>query len=61
MSAFGVVALADRTCELRADGTVPCWGSNRYGETDAPDGQFTDMAAGDEHTCGLRTDGTITY
>ena len=55
-----MVAWADRTCGLRADGTVTCWASNRYGETDAPDGQFTDVAAGDEHTCGLRTDGTIT-
>ena len=32
-----------------------CWG--RY--TEAPDGEFTELSAGYDHICGLRTDGTI--
>ncbi|MCY3805782.1 MAG: RCC1 domain-containing protein [bacterium] len=29
------------------------------GEVDAPDGRFTAVTAGLEHSCGLRTNGTI--
>ena len=30
------------------------------GNTDAPGGTFTDVAVGWQHSCGVRTDGTIT-
>ena len=30
----------EHTCGLRADRTVSCWGGNRYGQSDAPDGEF---------------------
>ncbi|MGB0325741.1 MAG: hypothetical protein ACPGGL_09450, partial [Phycisphaerales bacterium] len=44
---------------LREDGTIACWGSNNYGQCDAPDGVFTQVEAGDRHSLGLREDGTI--
>ena len=37
---------------LREDGTVVCWGSNQYGQCDAPEGIFTQVAAGNYHTLG---------
>ena len=48
------------SCGLRTDGTVFCWGVNRFGETDAPDGVFTAVTAGQLSSCGLRTVGTVT-
>ena len=84
------------TCGLRTDATITCWGYNRSGQVDAPDGTFTAVTAGVStragseptppspagagtakgrstrptersppsppaiHTCGLRTDATIT-
>lgn len=44
----------NHTCVLDPDGFASCWGSNEYGELDAPEGQaFIDIAAGDYVTCGL--------
>ena len=50
------------------DDSVECWnhfGSDKISSYDrnehiqqAPDGRFTQVAAGDYHTCGLRVDGT---
>ena len=31
-----------------------------HGQTDAPSGQFNAVSAGGNHTCGLRTNNTIT-
>ncbi len=54
------MSLGDRhACALRADRTVACWGDNTNGQTDAPDGEFTTVAAAGTRSCGLRTDGTI--
>ena len=36
-------------CALRTDGTIACWGSNRDGKTDPPDGQYTAITAGYSH------------
>ena len=46
-------------CGLRPDGSVECWGRDRYGETLAPQGTFTKVIASAEFTCGLRSSGTI--
>ena len=34
------------SCALRIDQTVTCWGDNSNGQTAAPDGQFSSIAAG---------------
>ncbi len=39
---------------------MSCWGDNSDGQTDAPDGQFSAVSAGRDHSCGLRADGTVT-
>ena len=36
-----------------------CWGWNEYGQTVGP-GTFTAVSVGGLHSCGLRTDGTVT-
>jgi len=38
---------------------VVCWGDDRYGQTDSPEGSFTELGAGQWHTCGLRSDGEV--
>ena len=53
------------SCAIRFDGSVACWGDNRYGQLNAPEGTFTAIAAGNGHwstngySCGVRSNGTI--
>ena len=43
-----------------AAGPVQCWGDNDYGQSSPPRGvSFTQITAGDAHTCGLKADGTV--
>jgi hypothetical protein len=49
----------DHACVLKHDGTIACWGDNRYGQSTPPDGAFTSLSAGDEYTCAIRVDGTV--
>ncbi|MYG57050.1 MAG: hypothetical protein F4165_00385, partial [Acidimicrobiia bacterium] len=46
----------NHSCGIRADQTIACWGSNGYGQSDAPAGQFTAIAAGGWHSCAIKTD-----
>ena len=61
-------------CAIGADGAIACWGNNEWndwfgprvrgsqrlgGQTDAPAGAYTAVAAGHAHSCALRTDATI--
>ena len=39
---------------------IACWGRNVGGKADAPSGTFKTVSAGGGHSCGLRTDDTIT-
>ena len=47
------------TCGVRTDGSVDCWGNDRYGRTRAPGGEFRAVSAGGYHTCGLRANGIV--
>ena len=62
------------SCAIHSDQTVACWGigkatddSNQvfcddkinYGESVAPTGTFSQVSAGQLHSCGVRTDGTL--
>ncbi len=47
------------SCGLLDDGSVVCYGDNRFGQSSAPEGRFTQVRAGALHTCGLRTEGTV--
>jgi alpha-tubulin suppressor-like RCC1 family protein len=45
---------------LKLDGSVIAWGSNEFGETEAPDGtDFVAVAAGTHHSLALMKDGSI--
>lgn len=51
------------TCLLFSDGTIKCWGHNRYGQAlsvrRAVTGAFVQVSAGGYHTCALRDDGVV--
>ena len=65
----------DHACAIRTSGEIACWGANGVlilnpftgeshtettGESDAPEGSFTAVAAGNTHTCAIRGhDGAI--
>ena len=36
-----------------------CWGYNGSGRATAPSGSFTQVSAGDSHSCGIRTGGSV--
>ena len=62
-----VSAGTDRSCAIRADDTITCWGRNYGGQADAPTGAFKSVSAGGnyshlggDYSCGLRADDTIT-
>ena len=60
-------------CVIRESGEIECWGANHVyaipqdgepeaiptGQTNAPAGPFSAVSAGNNHTCGLRTNGEI--
>ena len=49
----------DHACGIATDHTIACWGSNEFGQTDAPAGAYEHLAAGFDHTCAIATDGEI--
>jgi hypothetical protein len=54
-----VVTGLAHACGLALDGHVECWGDDKSGQTDAPNGEFSELAADGNSTCGLHTDGTV--
>ena len=56
---------SSRTCGLRVDGTYACWGSDHflpashYSYTREHPPDYTVIAAGGSHTCGLQSYGTM--
>ena len=55
-----VTAGTDHSCGLRSDDTITCWGSNNYGESDAPSGTFKTVFVGGGSSCAIRSDDTVT-
>ena len=53
-----VSAGGEHTCGVRVDGSVACWGGDRFGQSTPPEGEFASVSAGQNHTCGLRVDGS---
>ena len=41
------------------NGSVECWGSNHKGKATPPSGSFKSMSVGDQHSCAIRTDGSL--
>ena len=54
-----ISTVGSSACGLRESGAIECWGSNYYGQTDAPDGAFSAISTSSAHACGLREDGAI--
>ncbi len=50
---------SEHSCGLSPGGNIECWGSNQYGQANAPKGMFTAVSAGREHSCGLRPSGEV--
>ena len=48
-----------RTCGVRTNGAISCWGQNSFGASDPPSGTFKSVSAGFGHTCGVRIDGVV--
>ena len=47
------------SCGRRVDSSIDCWGSDTFGQSEVPRGQFKTIAGGAHHSCGLRLDGTV--
>ncbi|MDE0287277.1 MAG: S-layer homology domain-containing protein, partial [bacterium] len=47
-------------CGIRTDATVACWGPDREGVLDVPEGPFVSLSTGGWHACGIRPDRTLT-
>ena len=53
-----ISASIEHACAIRHSGRTECWGNStpRGNSTLSPDRQYTDVAAGDTFTCGIRRD-----
>ena len=56
---YTAVSVGGHVCAIKTDQTIACWGDNWAGQTDAPAGQYTAIAAGSSSSCAIKTDGTI--
>ena len=48
-----------RTCALRVDQSLVCWGDALYEWEQPPEGGYVDVSVGWGHYCGVRLDGTV--
>jgi alpha-tubulin suppressor-like RCC1 family protein len=49
------------TCALLLDGSVRCWGFDLYGQITPPSGRFLRITAGEDRSCGIREDGSLSF
>jgi len=49
----------DFSCGIKDDQEIACWGTNDYGQTDAPSGSFTQISSGFDHSCAVTTSDTV--
>ena len=59
-----VSAGAGYACGIRTDGSVACWGDDRFSQGTLPEGDFASVSAGIDslgasYACGVRTDGSV--
>ena len=47
------------SCAVAADDTLACWGSNEFGQADAPVGTYKAVAVGAGHSCAIAADDTV--
>lgn len=47
----------NRSCALREDNTLTCWGGANYGDYQPPTGKFIATSVGVDHACALRATG----
>ncbi|WP_420431174.1 hypothetical protein [Candidatus Poriferisocius sp.] len=50
----------DHNCAIATDDTITCWGSNNYGQTNAPPDEYKQITAASRHSCAIATNNTIT-
>lgn len=46
------------SCAIAADGMIACWGDDEFGETDAPKGNYVEVASGRYHSCAITRTGS---
>ena len=46
-------------CAVRVDGSVVCWGDDRYGQSRPFEGGFLAVSSGGFHSCGVRVDNSL--
>jgi hypothetical protein len=47
------------TCGITDSGEMQCWGSDQFGATDSPSGEWTAVGAGHVHSCGVTSAGSV--
>jgi alpha-tubulin suppressor-like RCC1 family protein len=48
-----------RSCSVRDDGALACWGDANYGDYQPPAGRYFGLSVGFDHACALRGNGQI--
>ena len=54
------VGMTETACAISEGWRLACWGDNYYGQADAPEGFYSEVAPGNFHSCALDLDGYAT-